>query len=195
MPPWVVVLLLVLVSLVLAIRWATRDRSEKTDHVVIESWLTCHDCLGGELDSVIERARLREAAVVDTLTRALTLGPGARLADLERTLRRMRYADSAYLSERGLSPATVPADSFVARSLARYEKAWRRRAAIALAGIYRQLHSSRALAALQGVPDTARMLALDSVLADTLHAVAGVPVPYQFVAPGGDRVGRRPQGQ
>jgi hypothetical protein len=158
-------------------RWLGPRNEPETDREVIVSWLTCHDCGTLRLDTVIGRAAVREQAVVETLKQDLIGGPGVRLVALDRTLRRMRYADSVYLHRRGLVLPVTNADSFVARSKARFEKAWRRRAAIALAAIYRQLGSQRALAALQSVPDSAPYLALDPMLRDTVHYYGTLPPP------------------
>jgi len=169
--------LLTLLIAALVGRWLGPRSEAETDRDVIVSWLTCHDCGSSQLDTVIGRAASREQAVVDTLEQDLLRGPGVRLVALDRTLRRMRYADSVYLHRRGINLPVTDADSFVARSKARFEKAWRRRAAIALAAIYRHLGSQRALAALQSVPDSASRLALDPILRDTVHYYSTLPPP------------------
>lgn len=99
----------------------------------VTRWLTCNDCLAGQLDSVRALASLKPEATVDTLRRALVVGaPDTMKSRLAAAMRRTYSRDSAYARTQALTVSLSPRDSMVNRALAAFDATWRQRAAEAL---------------------------------------------------------------
>ena len=102
---------------------------------MIDSWLTCIECVGGELDSVLAIGMRKPTAAVDTLSRDLLVGPvGQRLSNAKQQYGAyyQLLADQAAASG-GSLPVTLSA--YVAHYAASLSSGYRSRAAIALGRI------------------------------------------------------------
>lgn len=99
----------------------------------IHRWLTCNDCLNGELDSVRSIATGKPVATREALRVALFSGPDT--VGLRSRLAASWDRDTAFVRRSGRPPRPYPLDSSYARTLRRIDRVHRVRAALALGWI------------------------------------------------------------
>ena len=132
-------------------------RSDET-HAVIQHWLTCEECVNGELAAL----RTLGASAIDPLSSALLGPPPEVLANIRRSsaeayARASRYSLTLPPAERALRPLGDSA-AFVARDV----------------NAFRSLYQVRAARGLHAInPVRAR-----TILADRLRQSDSLPVPF-----------------
>ena len=145
--------LLAFLVIALAACSPTRQALTPGEEAWIHRWLTCNDCLNGELDSVRSIATAKPVVTREALSTALLAGPDT--TGLRSRLAAAWDRDTAFVRRAGRQPRPYPFDSSYARTLRRIDRVYRLRAALALGWINRR--------ETDAILDSARTTVTDSV--------------------------------